>query len=146
MDELIKFSINAKKKGLCDTYEITKEENIKLIDELFVRIGELGATCKDQMDFEQKFAASELFTEYSNLFMVLHNSEKSKHYQPDDSQDLGEYLKEELEDEVKWQAKEAVSRAVYGKILDSIGDNHLLEDAFLEADDRIRDVIRKDKE
>ena len=67
MDKIVKQSIEARRNAFDTSYEI-KDENLKKeIDALFDKINRLGEEAKDAMDFETKFASSELNIEYTNL-------------------------------------------------------------------------------
>ena len=70
MDEYIKQSIDARKNAFSAAYEINAEMQ-KKIDALFVKIEELGTTCKDVTEFEAKFAASPLNQQYMDLFTEI---------------------------------------------------------------------------
>jgi hypothetical protein len=70
MDEYIKQSIDARKNAFSAAYEINAEMQ-KKIDALFVKIEELGTTCKDVNEFEAKFAASPLNQQYMDLFTEI---------------------------------------------------------------------------
>jgi glutamine synthetase adenylyltransferase len=67
MNEYVKASIDARKKALTGTYQIS-EKLQKEIDELFLEIEKFGTTCADAGDFETKFAASPLNQKYIDLF------------------------------------------------------------------------------
>ena len=68
MNENIKNSIDARKLAFYGAYKIDDENLKQEINELFDRINELGATCVDVTDFENKFQSSTLNQEYINLF------------------------------------------------------------------------------
>ena len=70
MDEYVKQSIDARKNAFSAAYEINAEMQ-KKIDALFVKIEELGTTCKDVTEFEAKFAASPLNQQYMDLFTEI---------------------------------------------------------------------------
>lgn len=67
MDEGIKASIKARRDSFDTLYELTDDLKSE-VNELFTRIEEFGGSCKDVMDFENKFANSELNQEYINMF------------------------------------------------------------------------------
>ena len=67
MNEYVKQSIEGRKMAFSSAYELTDAYK-KKVDELFARIEDFGKNCTDAMDFETKFMASPLNTEYTNLF------------------------------------------------------------------------------
>ena len=77
MNDQVKMSVDGRRNAVYNAYELSEEQKAK-VEALFVKIEELGADCKDAMDFEQKFAASPLNQEYINLFTELATSSKSK--------------------------------------------------------------------
>lgn len=143
MNEYVKYSIDARKKAIFDMYTIEKEENLKKVNDLFERIEKLGLECKNAVDFEAKFGTSELAMEYSNLFVELNNSEKNNYYQGQDDNAVGDYIKEEAKEEVKFQAKRIIGGAVYGTIFDAIGDdNPDLQNLVLDMDDPLDNLFK----
>ena len=67
MNEQVKYSINARKKAIVDSYKVNAEQK-KEIDDLFLEIENLGETCKDSGEFENKLAASPLNQKYIDMF------------------------------------------------------------------------------
>ena len=70
MDNNVKASIDARYVAFENSYELTPDVK-KDIDELFNKINEFGKTCKDCMDFETKFASSDLNKEYMDMFTKI---------------------------------------------------------------------------
>lgn len=68
MDVSVKSSIDARKNGILNAYNITDIDIKQKIEDLFNRINELGENCKDCGEFETKFASSPLNQEYIDLF------------------------------------------------------------------------------
>ena len=79
MNEYVKGSIDGRRMAFSSAYELTDVYK-KKVDELFKKIEEFGKDCSDAMDFETKFMASPLNTEYTNLFTEV--SQKCKYILP----------------------------------------------------------------
>lgn len=109
MDKVVKQSIEARRNAFGMSYVINDESIKKEIDNLFEKISDLGEKCADAMDFETKFLASPLNTEYNNLFIkigttckpIIHNNTGDKDIKSDK-----EYLREEVESDVKYALKD----------------------------------------
>jgi hypothetical protein len=105
MDSVVKQCIDGRKIAFSSCYELTDVYKIK-IDELFKKIDELGNSCTDAMDFETKFAASPLNTEYTNLFTEVSQNCKYILPPPVDNPDV-KSDKEQMVDEVLSDARYA---------------------------------------
>ena len=57
MNDLVKTSIEGRKNAIFSAYNVTDQNIIDRIDELFNRINEFGESCVDNMDFETNFSA-----------------------------------------------------------------------------------------
>lgn len=106
MEESVKTSINARYSAFKSAYKIDDKNLEKKIDDLFKKINEFGKSCKDSMDFETKFATSELNTEYINLFsevaskceQVVYDEAPDHHIKTDEK-----LMKEEIESEARYR-------------------------------------------
>ena len=109
----IKTAINGRKDAFFTAYDITDQNVINDINELFGRIEELGKTCKDYLDFESKFAASPLNQEYINMFTKVATSCTSKlqpvEDKPADTESDSERLAKEAADDARFAVEEAMS-------------------------------------
>lgn len=108
MDSVVKSSIDGRKQAFSSCYELTDAYK-KKIDDLFKKIDELGNSCTDSMDFETKFAASPLNTEYTNLFTEVSQNCKYILPPPVDNPDVKtdkEYIRDEVISDVKYIAKD----------------------------------------
>ena len=108
MNEVVKSCIDGRKMAFSSAYELTDAYK-KKVDELFKRIEEFGKECNDAMDFEKKFAASPLNTEYTNLFTEVAANCKYILPPPVDNPDVKsdkQELKEEVFSDAKYIAKE----------------------------------------
>lgn len=108
MNDIVKMSIDSRRNAFFSAYEINDENLINEIDELFSKIYEFGETCSST-DFETKFLSSSLNTEYINLFTKVAQSCKPivREEVPVNVKSDEEYLKEELESEARYRAREA---------------------------------------
>lgn len=106
MDSIVKSSIDARKNAFTNSYNITDESLIKKIDDLFVRINELGESCKDATEFETAFASSPLNQEYINLFTEIATTSTPITYESNntDVKSDDDYIKEEIDSELRYQA------------------------------------------
>ena len=109
MNEMVKMSIDGRRNAFFNAYEINDDKIADEINDLFARIEEFGATCKDATEFETTFATSPLNTEYINLFTKVAQTCKPIVYEsePVNVKSDEEYLKEELESEARYQMREA---------------------------------------
>ena len=109
MNDMVKMSIDGRKNAFYSAYEINDDNIKKEIDELFTKIEEFGASCKDSIEFETTFATSPLNTEYINLFTKVAQSCKPIVYEHEERvvKSDEQIAKEELESELKYQAREA---------------------------------------
>ena len=108
MNEYVKGSIDGRRMAFSSAYELTDVYK-KKVDELFKKIEEFGKDCSDAMDFETKFMASPLNTEYTNLFTEV--SQNCKYILPppverDDIKSDKDELKEEVLSDAKYIAKD----------------------------------------
>ena len=74
MDEMIKNSIDSRKNAIMNAYSLNDEQQ-KEVDDLFLKIENLGLESNDVGDFEAKFASSPLNTEYMDLFTKIATSQ-----------------------------------------------------------------------
>ena len=109
MDEYIANSIELRKKAIFDYYDVKNKNILEKVDDLFFRINELGISSSDVNDFENKFANSELNTEYINLITEVATTCKLKKEYKDGmkKEDIKEYAKESIKSDAKHYAEEA---------------------------------------
>ena len=109
MNEIVKQSIDGRKNAFFSAYEVNDQNLVNEINTLFDKIYAFGETCSDSMEFESKFATNPLNQEYIDLFTKIATSCKPITYQSNNTnvKSDDEILKEELESELKYQAREA---------------------------------------
>ena len=110
MNDLVKNSIDSRKNALFNTYNITDQRLIEKIEDLFARINEFGEDCTDNMDFESKFATSQLNQEYIQLFTEIATTCKQVVREPQENTNVKsdeERMREEMESEIRYQVKDA---------------------------------------
>lgn len=109
MNDLVKNSIEGRKDAIYNTYNVTEQSIIDKIEDLFRRISEFGENCVDNMDFENKFAVSELNQEYIQLFTEIATTctPVVRAVEEREVKSDAEYARDELESELRYQAKEA---------------------------------------
>ena len=134
MNDLVKASIESRKNAVFNAYNITEQSIIEKIDNLFKRINEFGENCTDSMDFESKFASSELNQEYIQLFteiatgcsQIVRQSEENTNVKSDE-----EAILEDISSELKYQAKEAIQpirSKIYQETYDEVRDIPIVGD------------------
>ena len=115
MDTYTKQSIDARYNAFFNAYDINDETIKNKIEDLFVRIKELGEEAKDNGDFEAKLASSPLNTEYINLFTEVATKCKMKDQVAAPVYNEEEHQKESLKSETKHIVEE-VTRPVRRRI------------------------------
>ncbi len=78
MDESIKSSIKTRRSVFTDYYVVKDKKLLDQIDNLFKKIEKLGLESKDVMDFENKFMASDMNKEYTDLLSSVAISSQMK--------------------------------------------------------------------
>lgn len=108
MNDLVKTSIEGRKNAVYNAYNITEQNIIDKIEDLFRRINEFGENCTDNMDFENKFASSELNQEYIRLFTEIATTCTPivRQVEQREVKSDAEYFKDELKSELKYQVKD----------------------------------------
>ena len=134
MNDLVKSSIESRKNAIFNAYNITEQNIIEKIENLFKRINEFGENCTDNIDFESKFASSELNQEYIQLFteiatscsQIVRQSEENTNVKSDE-----EAILEDISSELKYQAKEAIQpirSKIYQETYDEVRDIPIVGD------------------
>lgn len=102
----VESSIETRKQAFFNAYEINDSELIDKINVLFSKIEEFGRSCNDVMDFETKFASSDLNQEYINLFTEIGSKCSPKVYnsEPVSVKSGASYIADDIASEVKYQA------------------------------------------
>ena len=110
MNDLVKTSIDSRKNAILNSYNIIDQSMIEKLENLFKRIYEFGENCADTMDFESKFASSELNQEYIQLFteiatkypQIVKQRDENRHIKSD-----AEYVADEVASEIRYQTRNA---------------------------------------
>ena len=118
MNDLVKVSIDSRKNSIFNAYNVVDQGLIEKIEDLFKRINEFGESCTDNLDFETKFASSQLNQEYIQLFTEIATSCTPIVRQTEERQVKSdeEYRREEIESEIRYQtrnATEPIRRQIY---------------------------------
>ena len=107
MDENIKNSIKSRYEAFNVAYELTGNVK-KEVDSLFEKIYDFGSKCSDVMDFESKFATSNLNQEYINMFTKVSHECKPKEIIHNESNSVsksaGTKILEDIESDAKYLA------------------------------------------
>ena len=134
MNNLVKNSIESRKNAIFNAYDIVDESMVEKINNLFGRINELGEECCDLMDFENRFAASQLNQEYIQLFTEIAINCSQKVRESSENADIKsdeEYVLEDLASEVRYQADDLtmpVRRKVRQEAYDAARDMPVIGD------------------
>jgi head-tail adaptor len=109
MNDLVKNSIESRKNAIFSAYDIKDQSIIDKMEDLFKRINEFGESCLDAVDFESKFASSELNQEYIQIFTEIvtkcpqiAKQSENRHVKSDE-----ENIKDEIASEIRYQARNA---------------------------------------
>ncbi|MBR1386460.1 MAG: hypothetical protein IJ568_06490 [Bacilli bacterium] len=124
MEEIIKSCIEPRKTALMSTYDIKDQGALKNIEDYFKKLEEFAKDCKNQMDFETKFASSPLAQEYTDLFVMV-----SKIADGTINVEEKSYA-EELSDELKDDAIMFARRKAHQKAYDTARDIPILGEAM----------------
>lgn len=102
MDFGVKNAINIRKESIFEYYNIKDNAILEEIEEFFKKLSDLGESVEGVMDFESKFANSDLNEKYLDLLkkISLKCTIKEEHKQIDDL-DTKEDLKEDIKEEAK---------------------------------------------
>ena len=76
MNDIVKSCIESRKTALFSAYNIQDPGTISQINDYFAKLEEFGKDFNDAMEFETKFASSPLAQEYTDLFVLVMNTEK----------------------------------------------------------------------
>ena len=116
MDSIVKSSIDARKSAFTNAYNITDANLLKKIDDLFIKINELGERCLDASAFETAFASSPLNQEYIDLFTEVASSSTPINYESNnDVKSDEEYLEDEINSELKYQV-DSLTQPIKGEL------------------------------
>lgn len=75
MNDIVKSSIDSRRTALFSAYNIKNPDTISKIDEYFKKLEDFGKDFNDVMEFETNFASSPLAQEYTDLFVLVMNTE-----------------------------------------------------------------------
>ena len=136
MNNLVKNSIESRRQAVLNSYKIEDKELLNKIEELFNKINEFGETCDDSMEFETKFASSNLNQEYIDLFTkiatscmpIIHESEERNDIKSD-----AEYILDDITSEVKYQIESAtgpIRRKLTQEAYDKVRDIPIARDVL----------------
>ena len=134
MNDLVKTSIEGRKNAIFSAYDIKEQSIIEKIEDLFRRINELGESCTDSMDFESKFASSDLNQEYIQLFTeiatnckpIVRDDQGNKQVKSD-----AEYVAEEVASEIRYQARNVtgpIRRQAHQEVYDKARNTPVIGD------------------
>ena len=115
MDNGILQSISTRREALHDHYNLPAGAQAK-VDGLFRRMEELGATCRDQAEFETKLTASPLNDEYMALFTEFAPYVKT----PDNVPTNEEYVGNVAKGHAKSIAENRLENSVKGAIVNAL--------------------------
>lgn len=123
----IENSIDSRRQAFFNAYEINDSELIGKINILFSKIEEFGKNCNDVMDFENKFATSNLSQEYINLFteIGMKCSPKNISSEPAEVKNDKEYMMDDIKSEIKYQAdslSQPIRHEIYQETYDKVRD------------------------
>ena len=155
MDVSVKCSIDARKNGILNAYNITDIDIKQKIEDLFNRINELGENCKNCGEFETKFASSTLNQEYIEIFTkvaTVCKPNNSNIPETDSSYSKG-YYKRQIANELEYQldnatlsARSKARQEVYDKARDiPVVDKILEAKQYFDFFGKFKKKDKKDK-
>ena len=145
MEEYTKQSIDARYNSFFSAYYIEDESIKNKIEDLFVRIRELGETAKDNGDFETKLASSPLNNEYIELFTEVATKCKPKEQVSAPTYNEGENTNRMIQNETKRMVEDAtrpIRRKLRWKLQDKMRDTPL---GTVEQVINLRGLFKKNK-
>lgn len=121
MNELIRNSIEAKRKAIFDYHDIENKKLLEKIENYFKKVEEFGSKYDDIMKFENDFAASPLMKEYTDIFTEIVEKENLPTMVEETS--VADEIKDNVERRIKAQARqkrddELRSMPVVGDVLE----------------------------
>lgn len=134
MNDLVKNSIESRKIAIYNSYNITDKSIIDKMEDLFKRINEFGEDCVDNIEFENKFATSELNQEYIQLFTEIATQCTPINIQNEENRQVKsdeEYILEEVASEALYQARNAtepIRRQIHQEAYDEVRDMPIIGD------------------
>jgi len=133
MNDLVRNSIESRKNAILSSYSITEQSVIDKIENLFKRITEFGESCSDSMDFENKFASSQLNQEYIQLFTEIATTCKQTitHSEPRHVKSDAQYIAEDIASEVRYQTRnvtEPIRRQIRQEVYNETRDMPIIGD------------------
>ncbi len=116
MNDIKTSCIDSRKSAIFASYNVKNPGTLKMIDDFFSRLEEFSKTCTDCQDFESKFANSSFAKEYSDLFVLVMNSEADINGNLPVNEVEDEYtLQDEVVDDVKRGIRRRAKEDIYSK-------------------------------
>lgn len=119
MDKGIEQSINSRRDALYAHYNLPEEARQKA-EALFERMEQFGQRCRDQADFEEKFAALTLNREYNSLFVEFTVYVKTPEGTLTPKEQMAENAAWSVRDAAQHQAKMAVKSSLVQLMPDEV--------------------------
>ena len=129
MDEMVKNSIDSRKSAIMNAYALNSDEQ-KEVDDLFVKIENLGLESSDVGDFEAKFAASPLNTEYMNLFTKIATSQAQSDNAKGLARNVAKGVAEGMVRDAVGASIPTTRAAVHQKVYDEVRDVPVVGEAL----------------
>ena len=119
MNDIKTCCIESRKNAIFNSYNVKDPGTLNMIDSYFLKLEEFAKDCIDIQDFESKFALSPLCKEYSDLFVLVMNSEVTTDGQAPINNVEEEYtIQDEVADDVKRGIRRRVRQDTYNKARD----------------------------
>ncbi len=116
MNDIKSNCIDSRKNAIFASYNVKDPGTLKMIDDFFLKLEEFSKECSDVQDFETKFATSEFSKEYSDLFVLVMNTETDVDGNVPVHEVEEEYtIQDEIEDDVKRGIRRRVKQDMYNK-------------------------------
>lgn len=109
MNDIKTACIDSRRNAITSSYNVKDPGTLQMIDDFFKKVEEFAKDCKDVMDFETKFATSDLNKEYTDLFTMVMQTQPDINGNMPVQEEEKEYT---VQDELKDDAERAVRRRV----------------------------------
>ena len=125
MNDIKSCCIDSRKSAIFASYNVKDPGTLKMINDFFLRLEDFSKDCTDCQDFESRFANSSFAKEYSDLFILIMNSEADINGNLPVNEVEEEYtLQDEITDDVKRGIRRKAKENIYNKArsVPGIGD------------------------
>ena len=111
--------IDSRRNAIFASYDVKDPGTLKMIEDYFNKVEEFAKDCKDAQEFETKFSTSELNKEYSDLFVLIMQSECDVNGNPPQNDVEDDYsIQDEIAESAAVSARHRIKRDIEYKARD----------------------------